>query len=212
METSPRPASLLQRAHDRVGATTVAVLGALTLLVVLVELGSTLRPFGFSLAAVLAMPLGAGILFWADPVVLTRTVSGIVLAFVVVLLAGWRYAGAKRLPITLGLGAISGGMMATTAVGGPPVLVYMLSGPDKAATNRANIIMYFGLTGIVLLAVMAWNGLAAPASIARALLLTPVFWGFSYTGQRLFRKSGEQLYRRVAYLFLAAIGLYGLFH
>ena len=88
----------------------------------------------------------------------------------------------------------------------------MLSGPDKAATNRANIIMYFGLTGIVLLAVMAWNGLAAPASIARALLLTPVFWGFSYTGQRLFRKSGEQLYRRVAYLFLAAIGLYGLFH
>lgn len=60
METSPRPASLLERARDRVGATAAAVLGALTLLVVLVELGSTLRPFGFSLAAVLANGMSVG--------------------------------------------------------------------------------------------------------------------------------------------------------
>lgn len=165
-----------------------------------------------SCAAILAMPLGAGILFWADPDVLTRAVSAIVLLFVVVLLAGWRYSGPKRLPITLGLGAVSGSMMATTAIGGPPVLIYMLSGPDKAVTNRANIIIYFGVTGIFLLAVMIWNGLAEPAGIVRVALLTPLFWAASYAGQRMFRQSSEKLYRRIAFLFLAAIGLYGLLH
>lgn len=165
-----------------------------------------------SIAAVAAMPFGAWILFWADPDWLTRIVGVIVLAFVVVLLAGWRYSGPKRMPITVGLGAISGGMMATTAIGGPPVLIYMLSGPDKAVTNRANIIVYFGVTGIFLLAVMIWNGLAEPTVIVRALLLTPLFWAAGYVGQRLFRQSSEQLYRRIAFLFLAAIGLYGVLH
>lgn len=165
-----------------------------------------------SAAAVLAMPLGAVILFWADPQVLTRTIAAIVLLFVVVLLVGWRYSGPKRLPITLGLGAVSGSMMATTAIGGPPVLIYMLSGPDRAVTNRANIIIYFGLTGVFLLAVMIWNGLAEPVGVVRVLLLTPLFWAASYTGQRLFNRSSETLYRRIAYMFLAAVGLYGLLH
>jgi uncharacterized membrane protein YfcA len=96
-------------------------------------------------------------------------------------------------------------------MGGPPVLVYMLSGPDQAATNRANIIIYYAVTGVFLVAVMVWNGLAEPAGIWRAVLLTPPFWAATYVGQRLFRQSSEQLYRRVAFSFLAVIGLYGLF-
>ena len=164
-----------------------------------------------SIAAVLAMPLGAIILFWADPEILTRVVAFIVLGFVLLLMTGWRYTGRKRMPITVGLGAISGSMMATTGMGGPPVLVYMLSGPDQAATNRANIIIYYALTGVFLVAIMVWNGLAEASAIWRAVLLTPLFWATTYAGQRLFRQSSEQLYRRVAFLFLAVIGLYGLF-
>ena len=162
------------------------------------------------LAAVLAMPFGAMVLFWADPEILTRAVAVILLVFVALLLTGWRYRGRKRLPITVGLGAISGSMMVTTGMGGPPVLVYMLSGPDQAATNRANIIIYYATTGIFLLGVMVWNGLMEPAVLWRGLLLTPPFWLATYIGQRLFRQSGEQLYRRIAFLFLAVIGLYAL--
>jgi hypothetical protein len=34
-------------------------------------------------------------------------------------------------------------MMATTSVGGPPVLMYLFSGDDKPATIRANTVTYY---------------------------------------------------------------------
>ncbi len=43
---------------------------------------------------------------------------------------GWKYTGRRSTAATVLVGAISGAMMATTSVGGPPVLLYLLSGND----------------------------------------------------------------------------------
>jgi len=164
-----------------------------------------------STASVLCMPIGMLILVNADQDLLTRAIAGIVLVFVLIMFAGWRYHGPKRLPITMGLGAVSGTMMATTSIGGPPVLIYMLSGPDKAATNRANIIMYFAITELFLLAIITWNGLISLDAIYRAALLTPLYLLAGYLGARSFRQSSETLYRRIALTILTLIALFGLF-
>ena len=52
-------------------------------------------------------------------------------------------------------------MMATTSVGGPPVLLYLLSGNDPPAVNRANIVTYYFLTQFLLIA-SCWRP-ASPA-------------------------------------------------
>ena len=101
-------------------------------------------------------------------------------------------------------------MMATTSMGGPPVLTYMLAGQDKARTNRANIICYFGITEIFLLIVLFSAGLVGETGIWRAIILTPPFMFTAWLGSRLFRESSEQLYRRVALTFLAVVAIYGL--
>jgi uncharacterized membrane protein YfcA len=90
------------------------------------------------LAAATLMPAGAHLLRSSDPALLTKVMAVVVLGFVIVMMAGWRYQGEKRLLSTLGVGAVSGALMAATSMGNPPVLIYMLAGQDSAARNRAN--------------------------------------------------------------------------
>lgn len=163
-----------------------------------------------SAAAVLFLPAGGWLLLTLDPEVLKRGVAAIVLVFALVLLSGWRHTGRKSLPVACGLSAFSGAMMASIGIGGPPVLLYMLSGPDNAATNRANIIVYFAITGVFLLAVVFGAGVVGASAFWRAALLTPPFMLAAWLGARLFRQSSERLYRRVALAFLLGVGLFGL--
>jgi hypothetical protein len=135
----------------------------------------------------------------------------LVLALVLVLATGWRYDGPRSLPLTLGVGALSGTLMASTSMGGPPVLVYMLTGRESARFNRANIIVYFALTGVALLCVMALSGFMSLRAAGTALVLTPVFALFTYFGARMFSRAEEAIYRRVALIFLAGVALYTLF-
>lgn len=163
-----------------------------------------------SAAAVLFMPAGGWVLLTLDPEILKRGVAATVLLFAFVLLSGWRYRGRKSTAVACALGALSGAMMTSIGIGGPPVLLYMLSGPDSAATNRANIIVYFAATGIFLLLVLFGVGVVGADAFWRAALLTPPFLLAAWAGARLFRQSSEKLYRRAALAFLLGVGLYGL--
>lgn len=164
-----------------------------------------------SVAALVCMPLGGWLLVSIDTEWLTRIVASIVLVFVIVLASGWRYKGPKRLPITLGLGGVSGTMVATTSIGGPPVLIYMLAGSDKPQAVRANIITYFAFLELFLLAQLGYQGLLDEATAIRAIALTPPFVLAAYLGTRGFRASSESLYRRIAMLFLFCASMIGLF-
>ncbi len=71
-----------------------------------------------SAIAMAAMPVGLWLLVSLDAAAITRAVSVIVLLFVTLLITGWRYQGPRPLALILGIGGISGAMMATTSVGG----------------------------------------------------------------------------------------------
>ena len=161
-------------------------------------------------AAALLMPLGSWLLVSLDPELIGRAMAVIVLGFSILLLAGWRYAGRKRTASSLGVGAASGVLMGATSLGNPPVMLYLLSGQDPAARNRANFTGYFAVTLSALIAWMLALGLIGWPAALRALLLLPPFMAAAWLGSRLFRKSSEQLYRRVALGLLVGVGLYGL--
>jgi uncharacterized membrane protein YfcA len=160
--------------------------------------------------AAVFMPLGSWLLVSADPKLLTRAIAVIVLAFVLVLMTGWRYRGEKRNSVAMGIGAISGAMMAATSLGNPPVMLYMLSGPDGAAVNRANVTAYFALTLSTLLLLMLAGGLVTWGAASRVAVLLPVFLLTAWIGGRLFHGASESLYRFVALAFLFCAGLFGL--
>jgi hypothetical protein len=163
-----------------------------------------------TVAAAVAMPFGNLLLTTVPPEWLIRGIAVIVLAFVALLWSGWRYAGPKRLPITLALGGVSGAMLGATSMGGPPVLAYMLAGRDSAAVNRSNIIVYFTLIEVFLIALLLWRDLIGIDGLARGAILTPSFLLAGWLGARGFRQTSEHLYRRIALLALTAIALFGL--
>jgi uncharacterized membrane protein YfcA len=110
------------------------------------------------------------------------------------------------------VGAASGAMMAATSMGNPPVLLYLLASEDRANAIRANIIAYFAVTQIVLLAVLGLMAMLAWPAVIRAMLMTPGYLVATFVGSRLFRQSDEKLYRRTTIALLLVIGTYGLLH
>ena len=165
-----------------------------------------------TIAACIAMPLGLWLLVSLDRALLTRSVSALVAVFAVLMLAGWRWRGMRGALPSAVVGTISGAMMATTSVGGPPVLLYMLSSDDAPATVRANAIMYYFATQLVLLVLMFATGIAGLPALIRAAVLFPLMLAGSWLGVRLFRGADEGFYRRVALGLLLAVGLFGLVH
>jgi uncharacterized protein len=163
-----------------------------------------------TIAACIAMPLGLWLLVNLDRAILTKLVSAIVAAFALVMLAGWRWRGMRGAVPSAVVGTLSGAMMATTSVGGPPVLLYMLSSDDAPATVRANAITYYFATQFLLLAIMFAAGVAGMTALMRAAVLFPFMLGGSWGGVRMFRGADELFYRRVALGLLLAVGLFGL--
>ncbi|SKA38540.1 hypothetical protein SAMN02745126_06042 [Enhydrobacter aerosaccus] len=169
----------------------------------------TLAPM--SIAACLAMPLGVWALASVDKGTIVTAVSAVIVAFVVMMWSGWRYRGRRSAAIGATVGAVSGAMMATTSVGGPPVLLYLLSGNDPPAVNRANIVTYYFLTQFLLIVIVLATGVAGWDALARAIVLFPVMIAGAYAGGKLFHGVGsERLYRNVALAILFATGLFGL--
>lgn len=161
-------------------------------------------------AAALAMPVGGTLLLSIDTGTLQFGVALLVTVSALLLMTGWRYEGGKPLAVTLGVGAVSGLLMALTSLGNPPVMFYLLSSRDSATTNRANFTGYFALTLAALLVIMLFRDLIPWRVVWTGLILLPPFMVSIWIGARMFKKSNEAQYRRVALGVLVLAGLYGM--
>ena len=83
-------------------------------------------------------------------------------------------------------------MMATTSVGGPPVLLYLLSGNDPPQVNRANIVTYYFLTQFLLIVIVLATGVAGFDALARAVVLFPVMVLGAWAGGRAVPRPGQR--------------------
>lgn len=200
-----------------VPAQAVAIVACLTLVSGLQVLPGALRSAQFPVVAALSVgacftiPIGAHVLVSLDPELMRRGIAGVVLAFGCVMLTGWRWRG-RRGPVGAGVaGALSGALNGATGAGGPPVILYMLSGDEGAAIHRANIITFYSVLHTVTLSALAYNGAVTQPVLVRSAVAIPLLAVGVWTGARLFRGSSERAYRRFALAVLIAIGLVGLF-
>jgi uncharacterized membrane protein YfcA len=160
-----------------------------------------------TISATAAVPLGVWALVTVDPAMIRRVIGLVVLVWAGAMLWGVRYTGRLSSGATLGIGAASGALMGATGLGGPPVLIYLLSTPARAESNRANIIVFFAIVSVYLIGAFAVGGIYVEETWWRALLMAPIFLGSAWIGANLFDKSSDATYRRVALVFLAVVGL-----
>ena len=164
------------------------------------------------LAAAMAvgLPIGTWALLVLDPIVLRWCIAAVVLSLVPVLASGWRYRGTPRLPITLGVGLFSGISAGAVLIAGPPVILYWLSGGSSARILRANLMVFFMICDLILVAIYGYANLFEARPLALSVLLGIPYLAGMGAGAYFFHGTSDQLYRRIAYVIISLAALVSL--
>lgn len=164
-------------------------------------------------ACAITVPLGTMALIYIDPTPMRWAIVAIIVVFVLLLASGWRYHGSPKLPIALGVGAISGALGGATQIPGPPVIIYWLGGAISHVAVRANLMAYFALFDVFSIAAYGYSGLLSNDIFVFGLLMLVPFLAGTAAGTMLFAFVSDRNYRSAAYLIIlmAAISSLPLF-
>lgn len=160
------------------------------------------------LTASLALPIGIALLVALDRLTMRWLLAGVIFAAVCLLASGWRYQGRASLPLSLGVGGISGLFNGMASLGGMPLALFWLGAQrNDAQQTRANLQTYFALSTIVS-GVFLWrSGILNETVILQSLMLVLPYGLGLAMGIGGFHLASEALFRRIAYLviFLSAL-------
>jgi uncharacterized membrane protein YfcA len=162
------------------------------------------------LSAVVMVPIGAHFLVLLEPTLLRRIIGGVILAFVLLLVTGKSRYTQPRLSLTSGIGALSGFLTGLAGIGGPPIVLYQMSGTNPAAANRANFIIFFALTQLMALAAYWASGMVSGAVWTLFISLMPAFVVGLLIGRLCFKRVNEVLFRRFVVGLLLTVALMAL--
>jgi uncharacterized protein len=165
---------------------------------------------GLLLGCLPMLPVGGLMLGVIDPELGKKVIGLVTAAFVAALWWGWRYRGPRTLPVRIAVGAVSGFSNGLTGIGGPPVILYHLSGGKDIAAIRANLVIYFAFITLVAVPFFAYAGLVTSETLWRWLILTPPLLIGVTLGSYLFRRTTERSFIRAALLTLLAAALVGI--
>jgi uncharacterized membrane protein YfcA len=132
----------------------------------------------------------------------------LVLVAVALMASGWRYHGRPTVPLSLGVGALSGLFNGMASIGGMPLAVFWLGAQrnDRHKT-RANMQAFFGVSTLISGTVLWWKGILTGGALMMAVPLFAIYGVGLWAGTHGFRLASEQTFRRGAYLviFLSAL-------
>lgn len=165
-------------------------------------------PLGLS--AWTGIPLGMLALMSINQDAMRRSMAALALAFTALLMTGWRYRGRRGLPVSIGVGAGVGFLNSAVSIAGPPLFLYLLSGSDSSATQRASFIVVSAMMQTVALLAFALAGAFDRTMLIAFLLMLLPFASAIQVGTGLFRRSDELTFRRIAIGVMAAVSLAAL--
>lgn len=158
--------------------------------------------------ATLALPAGIWLLIWLDRETMRWILAGLVLSAVALMASGWRYHGRPGIPLSLGVGVLSGLFNGMASIGGMPLAVFWLGAQrnDRHKT-RANLQTFFGLSTVISGVTLWLSGILTTKAALMALPLFAVYGAGMWAGTHGFRLASETTFRRIAYfvIFMSAL-------
>ena len=133
-----------------------------------------------------------------------------VAALLLLLLSGWRYRGKDHIPLSVGIGALSGFCSGLAQTGGPPIVGYWLGRPVASQIARANIVLFFAASDFFSVISYAATGLINRDAILFSFLIGPVYAAGIGFGSRLFGRASETLFRGICYALITLAVIFGL--
>lgn len=157
--------------------------------------------------SVVAAPAGVALLVGLDADTMRRAIAVVLILSAMALLSGRRWSRRQSTLASAGVGVLSGVLTGACSMGGPPIVLYLLSGPDaRAAAIRAGLIVYSIILYLAVFGALGYAGALTLDPGLRALGALPAMLLGTWVGTALFRRTGEAFWRRFALWFLVAIG------
>jgi uncharacterized protein len=161
--------------------------------------------------ATLLFPVGVWALTALDPKLVRWVVALAILLAVAVMATGWRYRGAPGVPLSLGVGGLSGVTSGAAQLGGMPLAVFWLSAQkNDPRQTKDNLNGYFAVMPAISGPMLWWAGVLSLASAKMALALCVPYGLGLLVGARAFHLASEQTFRRIAYAVIVAAAVLAL--
>ena len=123
---------------------------------------------------------------------------------------GWRYRGVMTRRLVLGTGALGGFMTGFAGIPGPPVIMLYMASTLPIAVIRANFLLYLVALDLILIPLLLVMDLMVWKIAFLGLLIGIPNLVANMIGARLFDPRAEVVFRRVAYIVIAASAIIGL--
>jgi uncharacterized protein len=200
--------SLLWSPVDAV-ATTVALgqFAALQIAIKTVKITNWREVSPMIVALVFITPLGTFLLVSLDADLIKKIIAGLVLFITVISLRGWQYHGPRGKIPSFIAGAIASFINGVAAVGGPAIVLYLISLPDRPMIQRANIASVASLMGLAVLVFTLLSG-EVGFDVLRNMIIFALPYMFStWCGIRLFMILPGTAFRLIVLWILVCISI-----
>jgi uncharacterized membrane protein YfcA len=171
---------------------------------------ATLRVVSFLLlGTMIAIPAGAALLAWAEPVLMKRVISGVILSLALIALGGWRYRAQLKNSGYMGVGALAGLVMGATGIAAVLPL-FLNASQETSARNRAHFILWVLVASVWTCLMLALAASPTSQTLTLMLLLLPSYGIGVFIGNRLVRRLSDATLRRVVLLLVVVVATAGL--
>jgi len=156
------------------------------------------------------LPVALWFLSYADRQIFRYLVSGLALCLLLCLAFGLQYRSKVTTPMLLSLGTISGVTGGFLGMPGPPVILFYMAGPYRAAVVRANTLMFlFSFDALFITTIYAFGFLQLEAVFLGLIMVVPIVAG-NLVGAKFFNPEKEGVYRFAAFCIIAFSAIKGL--
>ena len=152
--------------------------------------------------------IGSHFLVLADTGTIRLGMGMFILISAAVLILDFRYSGPRGTLPSMGVGALTGGIMGGFGVpAGPVMVVYYLAAPEPAQVQRANIMFSVWLLLLVMLGNLLARDAIETTTFLRSIFIAPASILGAVVGQYLFRRAPVGWFKKFAHWLLIAIGV-----
>lgn len=157
-------------------------------------------------AGLLHLIPGVLLLHWVSADVMRQMIAASSLIVAATLLAMPRYSGPAGPGASIVAGALGGLIMGSTSMGGPPVVLYLVSREGSARQVIGNIVAVVGSLEVGAIVLLTLTGLMDSTALTRFALLWPAFAAGTWIGQRSLHERMGTRYRPVILIILMLVG------
>lgn len=161
-----------------------------------------------SIAGIVAMPLGLLLITEVSERLLTAVIAVVLLASTALVAFGARLPAGRGTDV--GVGVVSGALLTSTGMNGPPVVVAFQAEGLAPRPFRGTLSTVFVIQGVAGVALMALVGQVAVEALWAALVGLPMVWLGWVVGNRVFRGLDPEPFRRIVLAMLVVTAVVAL--